>query len=147
MGGFAADQRRYTLAFFEWTDDLSVDVPIIDAQHKRLYLLSENLFKAMQKGAGRDALAVTLRELVNYTATHFAAEERVMAQRGFAGLAAHRQEHAAFTAKILDFQTKFTAGNAHISVELMQFLKAWLDTHIRKKDTAWASSPVAAPVK
>lgn len=135
------------MAFFTWTDDLRVDVPIIDSQHKRLYNLAERLFKAMQAGAGKEALTATLRELVTYTETHFSAEERVMAQRGSADLAAHRLEHNAFTAKIRDFEAKFASGNAHISIDLMQFLKAWLDTHIRQKDTTWARCRISAAAK
>ena len=133
------------MAYFAWTEDLRVNEPMIDLQHKRLFALAEALFVAMKAGAGRDVLEKTLRDLLTYTKVHFAAEEQVIAQRDYPGLDAHRRVHMALTKRVQDFQDKFAAGSGAITIDLMQFLKEWLQKHIKEDDLSWAKfAPAAA---
>jgi hemerythrin-like metal-binding protein len=113
---------------------LSTGVAEQDTQHKKLIDLINQLNDAMQAGHSADVLGKVLTELVNYTVLHFSYEEKLMAQHKYEDTPAHKAEHAKFVATAGDLKKKFDAGNAVISVEIMNFLRDWLTNHIMKTD-------------
>lgn len=65
--------------FFPWDDMLySVGIASIDAQHKKLVALVNNLFEAMKSGKGATVVGSILDELIQYTASHFKYAEECM---------------------------------------------------------------------
>jgi hemerythrin len=118
-----------------WTEKLSVGVGVLDEDHKKLVGMLNGLYDAMQAGHGKDSLGRILNELVQYTKFHFAREEKLFAQTGYAGAVPHKQEHDALTHQVLDVQQKYAAGaTATLSLDVMQFLKNWLISHIQGSD-------------
>jgi hemerythrin-like metal-binding protein len=79
-----------------------------------------------------------LDRLVQYTITHFAQEERLLQQHGYPDLAAHKVAHEALKKKVREFQSEFQAGTAVISIELMHFLRNWLEKHIQGTDMRYS---------
>jgi hemerythrin len=72
---------------------------------------------------------------VQYTKVHFAREEKFFAQTGYAGSAAHKQEHDTLTQQVLDVQQKYMSGaSAALSIDVLRFLKNWLINHIQGSD-------------
>ena len=67
-------------------------VPSLDEQHKNLISLVNKLNDAMKSGRGKDVLGDILAKLVNYTKTHFAAEEQLMRMHSYPDLASHQVE-------------------------------------------------------
>lgn len=122
------------IPFVTWNDSWVVGVQEIDAQHKHLVALLNQLHEAMQLGQGKDVMKNILGGLIQYTKAHFAAEERLMQQSKYPDLVAHKREHAALTDKVLTFQKDFEAGRIGMGVEVMQFLGSWLQGHIRGTD-------------
>jgi hemerythrin len=123
---------------FDWKPEYSVKIPAIDAQHKRLFALAGELHDAMSHGRSADVLEQSLARLVDYTKDHFAAEERLMDAYKYSELPAHRMEHEKLTAQVMEFQEKFRRRQALLSVELLQFLKTWLEKHISGSDQKYA---------
>src|SRR5208282_2513037 len=118
-----------------WTEKLSVGVVVLDEDHKKLVGMLNGLYDAMQAGQGRDSLGRILNELVQYTKFHFAREEKLFSQTGYAAAVPHKQEHDALTHQVLDVQQKYAAGaSATLSLDVMQFLKNWLVSHIQGSD-------------
>lgn len=132
---------------FEWKPEYSVKIPAIDAQHKRLFALAGELNAAMATGQGWVFLEQALARLVDYTKEHFAAEERLMQAYKYPDLAAHREQHAKLTAQVQEFQERFQHKQALLTVELMHFLKSWLEKHINGSDQKYAAliRPKMAP--
>lgn len=127
------------MAFFTWRNEYRVDVPAVDAQHRRLFDLAEELFEAMRTGQGKEVTGRALQQLINYTTTHFAEEERMMAQHNYPHLKEHCALHQELTQKVLEFQQRFQSGNAFLTVDLMHFLKSWLEDHIKREDLRYVS--------
>ena len=123
---------------FEWKTEYSVSIASIDAQHQRLFATADELHEAMRNGQARPVLAKILDRLVQYTKTHFATEEGLMKIHGYPDLATHAKEHEALTKQVLDFQRAFQAGDAFVSIELMTFLKDWLEKHIKGTDMLYS---------
>ena len=57
-----------------------------------------------------------------------------MLQHGYPDLPVHKLEHEALTRQVLAFQDDFRSGHAVISVQLLTFLKEWLEKHIKASD-------------
>ena len=123
---------------FEWKPRYSVQIASIDGQHQNLFRIAGELYTAMSAGQGKTALAHVLDRLVQYTAVHFAHEERLMRLHDYPDLAAHRAEHQALTKQVLTFQADFQAGRATMSVQLLRFLRDWLENHIAQSDQKYA---------
>jgi hemerythrin len=123
---------------FEWNDNFSVHIDSVDAQHKKLFSIAEELHKAMAAGKAKPVLGAILDRLVEYTATHFEHEERLMRIHDYPGLARHRAEHEVLKKQVLDFRADFEAGRAALTVDLMIFLRNWLQKHIKSSDTQYA---------
>lgn len=119
---------------FEWKSDYSLGHGDIDRQHQRLFALASDLHTAMTQGKGKDALSATLARLIDYTKTHFATEERLMQAHHYPEYPHHKAAHDALTARVLEFQKEFEAGRVGMTVELLQFLKDWLQKHIGETD-------------
>ena len=123
-----------------WSEKMSVGVRQFDTEHQQLIALLNDLFDGIEAGRGRDVLGRTLDGLIDYTQTHFANEERYLAEHAFPGLAAHQAEHAALTAQVVAEQHKYRAGaSAVLSLEVMAFFKVWLLKHIQGTDKGYTS--------
>lgn len=123
---------------FEWKPEYSVQLPEIDAQHQQLFALAAELHAAMSLGQGKAAMEKSLARLVDYTKTHFAAEEQLMRKYGFPESEVHGRQHQTFTAKVIEFQKGFLRQEAWLTVDLMIFLQNWLSKHILGCDKKYA---------
>ena len=128
------------MAMMEWNDALKLGHSAIDHDHRKLVGLINELGDAMSTGHGSSICGNVLAELVNYTRTHFAMEERLMALHHYPGASAHKAEHAKLIQEVVDFQYKFNAGTAAISVAVLHFLMDWLTHHILESDKALAKA-------
>lgn len=135
------------MALMTWGPMLQIGYGDIDAQHQRLVELVNQLDDAMRSGKGRDVVGHVLTELINYTVSHFAFEERLMDQYGLPSTAAHKAEHKKLVADVGAFKAKFDTGAASVTTELMSFLRNWLSNHILKTDKALAKELIAKGAK
>jgi hemerythrin len=89
-----------------WDNTLSVDVPEIDADHRKLVDLFNLLNHAVAEGEAKAYVEAVMEELVSCTVWHFRHEERLMLKYGYAGFAEHKSEHEALieSAKMLQQQ-------------------------------------------
>jgi hemerythrin len=133
------------MALITWSSAYSVGIPEIDSQHQRLVRLTNELHDAMITGSGAAALGKILDDLIAYTRGHFATEERMMQAKHFDGYAAHKMEHDRLTAKVLTLQREFKAGRMALSIEVLQFLKLWLDHHILGTDKKYMEALAPPP--
>ena len=118
----------------EWNDSYSVKIREMDSQHLKLVQIINDLHDAMLAGKANDVLTKLLRDLVSYTKTHFAAEEKHLERHGYADLSVQKREHAFFVDKLTKLQDDFESGRFGVSMEMMKFLKDWLLNHIKGTD-------------
>ncbi len=116
-----------------WSNSYSVQVSQMDEEHQRLVGIINKLYGAMRAGRGKEAVGSILGELIDYTKSHFAHEERLMQETGFAGLEEQKRAHENLLSRVAEIQKKFKAGEA-LSQEVMSFLKDWLSNHIQRED-------------
>jgi hemerythrin len=93
----------------------------------------------MLAGQANAALGDVLDRLVQYTEKHFVAEERLLAQAGYSGLAAQRAEHRKLTEQVIAFRDDCVKGRIGLSLHVSRFLKDWLQSHILTADKKYAA--------
>lgn len=120
-----------------WNDQLSVNIGIIDSQHKKLVEMINELHDAMKAGEAKEALGKIVSGLLAYTTTHFQTEERYFDQFGYSDTAAHKKEHAEFARKVSEFKEGLNSGRLSVTIEVMQFLSNWLKNHIKGTDQTY----------
>lgn len=126
------------MSTIEWSDGLSVGIEEIDAQHREVVRLINELGEAMRLGKSREVLGRVLDGLVAYTRVHFATEEAYFRQFEYEGRAEHEKAHAAFIEKVAEFRKGFEEGRVGLSIRMMSFLGDWLVDHIQGTDREYA---------
>jgi hemerythrin-like metal-binding protein len=122
------------MALMTWSDKFSVGVKALDRQHQGLVDTLNKLYEAMMKGQARSIVGPLLGKLVNYTQEHFASEEKMMTTTKYPALSQHIALHRALTAQVSEFVGRYERGEIMLSVDLLNFLRDWLSTHILKED-------------
>ena len=121
-----------------WTDSMSVGVKMLDDDHKKLIDMVNELHDGILEGHRREALGHVLDELVKYTKIHFMHEEEMFRRTAYPGGDAHKKEHEDLVQKAADLQSRFKMGpTSMLSLEVMGFLKSWLNHHIKGSDKAY----------
>lgn len=127
------------MPLMKWDAEYSVRVQEFDGHHQHLFKMVNDLNDAMQARKGKEVLGQVLLGLAAYTDQHFAAEEEAMKRTRFPQCLAHTQEHRQLTAKVLQFMHEYESGNVLISIDLLNFLRDWLEKHILLTDRKYAA--------
>ncbi|WP_302083330.1 bacteriohemerythrin [Salinibaculum rarum] len=123
----------------EWDDDrYSTNIERFDDQHQYLFNLLNELYQAIDNGDPEDEAGDVLRELERYTEYHFGDEEEFMQDCGYSMDCAdcfynHREMHEEFVEKVTDLRERHEQGE-HIEMEVLEFVRDWLDSHIAGND-------------
>ena len=121
-----------------WQDSMSVGVKLLDDDHKKLIGMVNELHDGILEGRRKEALGHVLDELVKYTKIHFMHEEDMFSKTKYPAGAAHKKEHDDLVQKAADLQARFKTGpTSMLSLEVMGFLKSWLNHHIGGSDKAY----------
>lgn len=120
--------------FIPWSNQFSVNVPEMDAQHKKLLGLVNQLHSAMKNQHAQEKVGAIIDSLIQYTIEHFASEEEYMSKHQFEGLEEQKMVHKQFVNKVKSFEADYLAGEAALSGDVLKFLSDWLLNHIGKMD-------------
>lgn len=126
------------MAFFEWKDNYQTGIAKIDGQHRKLVDYLNELYDAMKAGKGKDALDAVFKGLLEYTKTHFAAEEGLMKLYRYPDYEAHKDVHDKLAAHVQQLYQQFQAGTITSPIQITNFLKDWLGKHILGTDQKYA---------
>lgn len=116
-----------------WDNSLITGISIIDAQHKVLInkLNKLNITASTSRGS---ELNILLDELLEYTFYHFETEEDYFEEYDYEEKEAHLKEHDDFRKYLKKFLTEDIKDNSNLQNELLNFLKKWVEHHIKDVD-------------
>lgn len=131
----------------QWTDDMNLGIDVIDTQHRRITDYINRLDEA-HVGGFREEVGRVLKDLVDYTQSHFGFEEALMEQYGYPYTKPHRKVHELFIQKVDEYVQRHKQGE-DVTEELLDSLERWLTTHIKQEDTDYAKTmrPVMTPAE
>jgi hemerythrin-like metal-binding protein len=122
------------MAYFEWNDQLTTGIAIIDEQHRKLVGLVNELHEAMRNRKAKDVVDHVLKELGDYTVYHFSVEEKAFEKFGYPQRAEHKKNHAELIGQLGVLTQKQARGELAISIDVLDFLTKWVKDHIMKED-------------
>ncbi len=126
------------MPILSWKPEYSVDIKLIDEQHKKLIETINMLYDAMERREAKSVLSEVLNRLIEYVTFHFDLEEKYMVEFKYPGYNEHKEAHKYCTDRVLGFMKKFEAGEQMLSVEMLDFLVNWLHTHMLEMDQKYA---------
>jgi hemerythrin-like metal-binding protein len=126
------------VALIEWSDEFSVDIPLIDKQHMILIRAINLLALAVQHNSSRELMQEIFVTLRDYTDTHFAYEEELFDRFDYPDTDEHKAQHRALLHKVVDLEHHWRAGQAEIGPEVLKFLVDWLRNHILGSDKKYS---------
>ncbi len=122
-----------------WSEDLTVGVAVVDADHRKLFSLVNYLYDSMIAGKDKPVIDEFIDSLMIYTRQHFEREEAFFEETDYPDRAAHKKEHEALIAQISAAHEKYKSdASASQLLEMIGFLNKWMIEHIRKSDKKYA---------
>ncbi len=118
-----------------WNEKLNVGISVIDAHHRYLFDLINDLYSVVVNKQGAREVARLIKSLDAYAKIHFRAEEQMMNHYGFDGLDRQLHQHHAFEEKIAEFYEELHANPLVAQFDALSYLRNWLVHHISIEDT------------
>lgn len=122
------------MSLVAWKEGYSVNIKEIDAQHQKLVSILNELHSAVLAGKGKEVLGTVLDGLIQYTVTHFKTEEYYFDKFNYPETELHKKQHLELVEQVTELKLKFDAGENIFTIDLMNFLKDWLQEHIVGSD-------------
>ena len=122
------------MQFLEWEDSYNIGVKEIDIQHRGLFDIISKLSASRRYETDGKYFFAMLNQLVDYTKTHFATEERYMREAQYPQLAEHQQEHIEFITEVMKLVRDCEKKEPDIEQKILNFLKNWYMAHIMGTD-------------
>lgn len=125
----------------EWTNKLSLEIPVIDNQHKAIFVAINRLLKSFEEGKEAESAFETLAFVEEYVNKHFSTEEFYLKKFAYADYEKHAQLHRNFTKRLEAFKLSHRRGGLTrmAAMEMQEFLLDWWIVHIQKVDSKYAS--------
>jgi hemerythrin-like metal-binding protein len=126
------------MALFTWSKKYSVGVKAMDEQHTQLIGLMNEFHAAMMKGNPESIAAPILRKLADYVREHFSAEEALMKEHKYPGLAEQQLIHQELIRKVGDLVTRYEKGDQTVFISLLKGMHNGITNHVLIEDMKYA---------
>jgi len=119
--------------FYRWNNDMSVGSEELDNQHRRLIEILNEVHRAFVRNEQEETARV-LDVLSQYMVYHFTMEEVYFEMCDYCGREEHIREHRMFRDKVEEFIRKYKSKDAMLTLEILNFLKSWIEDHLIGSD-------------
>lgn len=129
------------MAHISWMDEYSVNIKLIDDQHKHFLGIMDEVYDAFSAINSATIMGHVIEELVEYTNIHFSTEEKYFDEFNCDNIEkeAHKMRHREFTEKVLELKGKYEGGQTDLVAETIDMLENWLIQHIMTYDKKYTA--------
>jgi hemerythrin len=117
-----------------WGPHLSVGVLTMDAHHRKLVDMINELHAAMRERRGLAVTSGLLKSLSQYVKYHFHEEEVLMERANYEGIGIQKEAHRYFLDAVAKMEKRWLEGDKSVPAEMMSLLQNWLVKHIQTLD-------------
>jgi len=122
----------------KWSKDLETGVTFVDADHKVLINLLNQVNDCIAEKEEMTVLGSVLDALVEYTDYHFLREEKMMELSDYSCLDIHQATHRVLSSQVRSVYENFQADPWNVNpISVRDFLQSWLVDHIMGVDFAY----------
>jgi hemerythrin len=122
------------MAQIEWTAEYSIGIAEIDKEHESLIAQINQLYDQLDLPLDIETIESMLADIQDDISTHFALEELLMQESGYAEYEAHRQDHERLLDEIHDLKFHFDEDPESGKALLGNRLSDWFSQHFRGFD-------------
>jgi len=133
------------MTHLQWSDTISIGVPGIDDQHKKLVDIINRVERSIIEGTAVKEMGLILKELVDYSNFHFQTEEAFMKSIDYKGLAQQIKLHEGFRNKLIGYLMRLKRDENVSAHEILYFLKSWVADHIMVEDKRIGAAVAGEP--
>jgi len=129
-----------TSEIIAWESKYATGIGLIDAQHKQLVALANELYAAcLTKGDQlQGAFTAAMKRMVDYVHFHFDAENKLLAAINYPESASHKKLHDVLIKNILDASKEFNEGKKFVPNNFVRTLVDWVFSHIAFYDKQYS---------
>ena len=132
---------------YEFTNDYLTGISSVDAQHKKLFDLTNACYALVMEDTTEDKydqIVAIVNELAAYAGTHFAHEEEYMERIQYQHRFSHRALHLRFMRRVSEIDLNAADANQQeYLLRILDFLARWLIDHIKGRDCKIPAPPDA----
>jgi hemerythrin len=119
-----------------WEEKYATGITLIDHQHKELFSLTNDLFRACvdRDETIKNAFAETMSRMVEYVRFHFSAEQEMMQRIKFPQYQEHKKQHDELIRDVLKAVKEYNEGKKFVPNQFVRTLRDWILSHIALTD-------------
>ncbi len=118
----------------EWKPEYETGEPKIDAQHRKIIELLNQLGSSWGDSSSDASLSDILADMTAYAHEHLSYEERVMAECSYPEFESHIAEHRNYVKNTAKLCMEAVRRTNQAPDHIYNFLVQWWDHHIREVD-------------
>lgn len=126
-----------------WEKKYETGQPVIDAQHKLLFLLFRKLDIAIKTKQSDEILSRIVLEVKKFVDFHFVSEENLMIETEYPAVENHQKMHTDLMIE-LNIMISRVVSHREYPEDLLGFLNRWLIGHISEHDQHVAKHAIVA---
>jgi hemerythrin-like metal-binding protein len=119
---------------FKWTKAHAVYLPQVDAEHRNLFRMAEEIHQSARAGAEAARIQELVRSFLAAMEEHFAHEERMMKSAAVPDYEWHKTQHDTARGRAARFVEDIEQGSAGAPMEMLEFLGRWFKDHMGLTD-------------
>jgi hemerythrin len=119
-----------------WDEKYATGIQLIDSQHKELFSLTNELFRACIGGdeSIKDVFKEIMSRMVEYVRFHFGAEQELLQRIKYPDYQEHKKQHDALVRNILESVKEYNEGKKLVPNQFVRTLRDWILSHIAHTD-------------
>ena len=118
----------------EWDESISVGIPQLDEDHKRLIGILNFIENHKEDDVKSEPISLVVEQIREYASSHFRREEHYMRSIEYPGYDDHKQMHKKFMEKTAALCLDVMNRKKDTPKDIHQFLSLWVAEHILRED-------------
>lgn len=131
---FQAAGKQKERKFISFSAQFSVGIKGIDGQHAKIMDYINQVHAAVKTEKSLDHIKTILSDLANFTVDHFQTEEKYFDKYAYPDSDNHKKIHKKLLEKVSEIISTINKGEKVNLIEVLTFLKNWLQDHILVQD-------------
>jgi len=123
-----------------WEEKYAIGIHLIDSQHKELFSLTNELFRAClgEEDTLESVFKETMERMVAYVRFHFGAEQELLERVKYPDYHEHVKQHETLIREILESVKEYNYGKKFVPNQFVRILRDWILSHIAHYDKLYA---------
>ena len=130
-----ASKRREYVRF---SKDYDIQIGWVNKDHMKIMDYINAVHSMVKNGSELEKIGKTLKGMEDFVVEHFASEERMFDKYKYPDTAAHKKIHTKLLGTVHDIVKKIEGKEEVNLIEVLKFLKSWLQGHIKSVDMKYS---------